>query len=150
MIDKWGKGRGRSRKREIMDVDQSSWRRDWSSWTWIGALGCGSILPMLGCWCAISVVLGWTEHSPSRGRDEDGDLTGAILGSMARSLSLSVYASVSPSFPPSFSLCVSLKMVWSENNNGKYFTPRCPYFTVNIENIFNLTQFSVTTKHPLF
>ena len=135
---------------ELMDVDQSSWRRDWSSWTWIGALGCGSISPMLGCWCAISVVLGWTEHSPSRGRDEDGDLTGAILGSMARSLSLSVYASVSPSFPPSFSLCVSLKMVWSENNNGKYFTPRCPYFTVNTENIFNLTQFSVTTKHPLF
>ena len=65
------------------------------------------------------------------------------------SLSLSICASVSPFFSPSFSLCAFLEMVWSENNNGKYFTPRCLYFTVNTENIFSLTQFSVTTKHPL-
>ena len=155
VIDKWGKGRGRA---WVGHVDRSSWRRDRSSWMWIGAhgggigaLGCGSISPVLGCWCAISMVLGWTEHSPSRGGDEDGDLTDTIVGSTARSLSLSlsVCAFVSPSFSPSFSLCASLEMVWNENNNGKYFTRRCPYFTVNTENIFSLTQFSVTTKHPL-
>ena len=102
------------------------------------------------------IGVGWIKHSPSRGGDEDGDLTGAIVGSTTRSrslslslsLSLSVWASVSPSFSLSFSLCTSPEMVWSENNNGKYFTPRCPYFTVNTENIFSLTQFSVTTKHP--
>ena len=66
-----------------------------------------------------------------------------------RDLSLSICVSVSPSFSPSFSLCAFLEMVWSENNNGKYFTPHCLYFTVNTENIFSLTQFSVTTKHPL-
>ena len=153
VIDKWGKGRGRSRKKEI--------GHGWVMWIGahgggIGALGCGSISLVLGCWCAILVVLGWTKHSPSRGGDEDGDLIGPIVGSTARSLSLSlslslcVCASVSPSFSPCFSLCTSPEMVWSENNNGKYFTPRCPYFTINTENIFSLTQFSVTTKHPLF
>ena len=44
------------------------------------------------CWCAILVVLGLIEHSPSRGGDEDGDLTGTIVGSTARSLSLSLFA----------------------------------------------------------
>ena len=50
--------------------------------------------------------------SPSRGGDEDGNLTGAISNSTARSLSLSlcVCASMSP-FSLSFSLCVSLKMI---------------------------------------
>ena len=117
----------------------------------IGALRYGSISSVLGSWCAISVVLGWTKHSSSCGGDEDGDLTGAIVGSRRDlSLSLFVCASMSPFFSPSFSFCASSEMVWSENNNGKYFTTRCPYFTVNTENIFSLTQFSVTTKHPLF
>ena len=85
VIDKWGKGRGRSRKREI--------GHGWVMWIGaygggIGALGCGLISPVLGCWCAISVVFGWTEHSSSCEGDEDGDLTGAIVGSMALSLSL--------------------------------------------------------------
>ena len=91
VIDKWGKGRGRSRKKEI--------GHGWVMWIGahgggIGALGCGSISLVLGCWCAILVVLGWTKHSPSRGGDEDGDLIGPIVGSTARSLSLSLSLSV--------------------------------------------------------
>ena len=87
VIDKWGKGRGRSRKKEI--------GHGWVMWIGahgggIGALGGGSISLVLGCWCAILVVLGWTKHSPSCGGGEDGDLIGPIVGSTARSLSLSL------------------------------------------------------------
>ena len=41
------------------------------------------------------------------------------------------------------------EIVWSENENGNFFTPWVPYFTVNTENIFNLTQFSGPTKQPI-
>ena len=60
------------------------------------------------------------------------------------SLSLSQAVSVSP-----FSLSLSLfsEVIWRSNKNGNAFTPREPYFTVNVENNFSLTQFSVTTKH---
>ena len=42
------------------------------------------------------------------------------------------------------------KIVWSENENGNHFLPFWLYFTVNPEMVFSLTQFEVTTKHPLF
>ena len=127
-----------------------SWRSDWlrgGSFTRSMTMKNGSAE-----WDGSSFAgVGWTKHSLSREGDEDGDLTDAIVGSTARSLSisLSVCVSVSPSFSLPFSLCASPEMVWSENNNEKYFTPHCPYFTIKTENIFSLTQFLVTTKHPL-
>ena len=58
----------------------------------------------------------------------------------------------------SFSLSLSLslfyfprpKIIWSENENGNHFPPFWLYFMVNLEMLFNLIQFEVTTKHPLF
>ena len=41
------------------------------------------------------------------------------------------------------------EIVWSENENGNCFTPWVPYFTVNTENIFSLTQFFGPTKQPI-
>ena len=64
--------------------------------------------------------------------------------SSSLSLCLCVCASVSPFF-----LCVSLEMIWSENNDRKYFPPHYSCFTVNTENIFSLTQFSGPTKQPI-
>ena len=152
VIDKWGKGRGRSRKREIghgwvmwigahgcgsklMEEGLELMDVDWSSWMWIDLADARVLVcDLSGAWMNRALTVAWK----GRGRRSD-----------RHDLSLSVCASVSPSFPPSFSLCVSLKMVWSENNNGKYFTPRCPYFTVNTENIFSLIQFSGLTKQPI-
>ena len=120
---------------ELMDVDRSSWRRDRSSWMWIDLVGAGVLVcDLSGAWMNRTAI--WSARSWVRRHD--------------LSLSLSICASMSPSFSPSFSLCTSSEMVWNENNNGKYFTPHCPYFIVNTENIFSLTQFSLTTKHPLF
>ena len=122
---------------KLMDVDRSSWRRDRSSWMWIDLAGAGVLVcDRGGAWINRALTVAWRGW---RRRSDWRDL----------SLSLSLCTSVSP-FSSSFSLCASPEMIWSENNNGKYFTPRCPYFTVNTENIFSLTQFSVTTKHPLF
>ena len=42
------------------------------------------------------------------------------------------------------------EIIWSENENGNHFPPFWLYFTVNPEMLFSLTQFEVTTKHPLF
>ena len=121
---------------EHLDVDRSRW-----------------------CWGA-GVLSWWCLDEQSTHRRVEGTRTAIwsarswvqrrdLSLSLSLSLSVCVCASVSPSFSPCFSLCTSPEMVWSENNNGKYFTPRCPYFTINTENIFSLTQFSVTTKHPL-
>ena len=112
---------------ELLDVDRS--RRCW-------VLVCD----LNGAWMNRALTVVWRGRGWRFDRHDCG-FDGAI--------SLSVCASMSSSFSLSFSLCVSPKMVWSENNNGKYFTPRCLYFTVNTENIFSLTQFSVTTKYPL-
>ena len=38
-------------------------------------------------------------------------------------------------------------MVWNENKTRNAFTGVSPYFTINTEMVFSLTQFSVTTKH---
>ena len=57
---------------------------------------------------------------------------------LALSLSLSLFY-----FPRS-------EIIWSENENGNHFPPFWLYFTVNLEMLSSLTQFEVTTKHPLF
>ena len=41
------------------------------------------------------------------------------------------------------------EIIWSENENVNCFTALVPYFTVNTENIFSLTQFSGPTKQPI-
>ena len=100
VIDKWGKGRLRSRNREI--------GHEWVMW--IGALGCGLISPMLECWGAISLVLGWTEHSPSRGGDKDGMIVGQTgAQSVVVGLKLGLFLLI-----VSLSLSLSLSLrVWS-------------------------------------
>ena len=42
------------------------------------------------------------------------------------------------------------EIIWSKNENGNHFPPFWLYFTVNLEMLFSLTQFEVTTKHLLF
>ena len=42
------------------------------------------------------------------------------------------------------------EIIWSENENENHFPPFWLYFMFNSEMLFNLTQFEVTTKHPLF
>ena len=147
VIDKWGKGRGRSRKKEI--------GHGWVMWIGahgggIGALGCGSISLVLVCylggaWMNKALTVAWRGRGRRSDRPDRG-FNGAISLSLSLSLSLCVCASVSPSFSPCFSLCTSPEMVWSENNDRKYFPPHCSCFTVNIENIFSLTQFSEPIK----
>ena len=132
MIDKWGKGRGRLRKREI--------GHGWVMWIGahgggIGAHGCGSelmeegselldvdrshragvlVCDLGGPWMNRALTIAWRGRG-RRSDQRDRGFDGAI--------SLSVCASMSPSFSPSFSLCVSSEMVWSENNNGNILCP---------------------------
>ena len=91
VIDKWGKGRGRSRKKEI--------GHGWVMWIGahgggIGALGCGSISLVLVCylggaWMNKALTVAWRGRGRRSDRPDRG-FNGAI--SLSLSLSLSVFA----------------------------------------------------------
>ena len=104
-------GMGGSCGSELMEEGSELLEVDWS----------------LRCWGA-GVRSRWCLDEQSTHRHMEGMRT-AIWPAWSwvrrRSLSLCVCTFVSP-FSPPFSLCSSPEMVWSENNNEKYFTPRCP------------------------
>ena len=186
MIDNWGKGRGRSRKREIghgwvigaispvLGCDETSAIWDWVRWCDLGldavvrfgvvvrvGVGCGSAI-----WgCGVCNLVGSTLSCCSwfsssfffffgNGLNVSLDMGFGPWGDtiwVGRSL---VEVSLDMGFGPceecarAFSLQVWFsEIVCRENQNVNDFTPGSPYFTVNAENNFSLTQFSVTTKY---
>ena len=98
---------------------------------------------------ALELIFAWSAWCCDRRDQCDRRGVGCGLELNLWSLDWSLVCSCSPFLSLSFfaRLKLGLKMVWSENENRKCFTPWVPYFTVNTKNIFNLTQFSEPTKH---
>ena len=125
-----------------MDVDQSSWRRDQSSWMWIDLPGAGVLVCDLGgAWMNRALTVAWRGRGRRSDRHDRG-FDGAI--------SLSVCVFVSPSLSTSFSLCASPEMVWSENNNVTllplFYSQHWKYF--QFDPIFSNNQTpTFTEKH---
>ena len=143
----------------VVRVGSSAIWCEWVRERWRDDLAGGATISLLSL---LSFSVSLFARCPEMARLSRWSVTGFEEGGFERSERCDRLAPMrsgcilAPTRRSSCSLSLSLfyfprpEIIWSENENRNHFPPFWLYFTVNPEMLFSLTQFEVTTKHPLF